>query len=89
METSDSQATPNEEPAYSAVQGSKLIEFPGVTRSTVPQWRKDLSERVREVQEKRAREEALELSLESQSAVNEALPSWNFYPRQRRLRLIL
>ena len=47
-------------------QGSKLIEFPGVSRSTVPQWRKELSERVREVQEKRAREEALELSLDSQ-----------------------
>ena len=39
---------------------SKLIEFPGVFRSTVPQWRKELSERVREVQEKRAREAALE-----------------------------
>lgn len=39
---------------------SKLIEFPGVLRSTVPQWRKELSERVREVQEKRAREAALE-----------------------------
>ena len=72
METSDSQATQNDEPAYSAVQGSKLIEFPGVTRSTVPQWRKDLSERVREVQEKRAREEALELSLESPPNVSEA-----------------
>ena len=72
METSDSQAPQNDEPAYSAVQGSKLIEFPGVTRSTVPQWRKDLSERVREVQEKRAREEALELSLESHSDVSEA-----------------
>jgi uncharacterized RDD family membrane protein YckC len=47
-------------------QGSKLIEFPGVSRSTVPQWRKELSERVREVQEKRAREEALELSLDNQ-----------------------
>ena len=71
METSDSQVTTNDEPAYS-VQGSKLIEFPGVTRSTVPQWRKDLSERVREVQEKRAREEALELSVESHPAVSEA-----------------
>jgi len=39
---------------------SKLIEFPGVSRSSVPQWRKELSERVREVQEKRAREAALE-----------------------------
>ena len=81
METSDSQATPNDEPAYSAVQGSKLIEFPGVTRSTVPQWRKDLSERVREVQEKRAREEALELSLETRSNGNEATPQLELLPQ--------
>ena len=39
---------------------SKLIEFPGVSRSSLPQWRKELSERVREVHEKRAREAALE-----------------------------
>jgi uncharacterized RDD family membrane protein YckC len=39
---------------------SKLIDFPGVPRNSVPQWRKDLSERVREVHEKRAREAALE-----------------------------
>lgn len=39
---------------------SKLIEFPGVSRSSFPQWRKELCERVREVQEKRAREAALE-----------------------------
>ena len=39
---------------------SKLIEFPGISRSSIPQWRKDLSERVREVHEKRAREAALE-----------------------------
>lgn len=43
-------------------QTSKLIEFPGVSRSSIPQWRKDLSERVREVQEKRAREDALDKS---------------------------
>lgn len=39
---------------------STLIEFPGVPRSTVPEWRKELSERVREVQERRAREAACE-----------------------------
>lgn len=39
---------------------STLIEFPGVTRSSVPEWRKELSERVREVQERRAREAASE-----------------------------
>jgi uncharacterized RDD family membrane protein YckC len=39
---------------------STLIEFPGVSRNSVPEWRKELSERVREVQEKRARESARE-----------------------------
>ena len=34
---------------------STLIEFPGVSRA-VPEWRKQLSQRVREVQELRARE---------------------------------
>ncbi len=81
MEPSESQATHTDEPAYSAVQGSKLIEFPGVTRSTVPQWRKELSERVREVQEKRAREEALELSLNPSTAVGEATPQLELLPQ--------
>lgn len=39
---------------------STLIEFPGVSRSSLPEWRKELSERVREVQEKRARDAARE-----------------------------
>jgi uncharacterized RDD family membrane protein YckC len=39
---------------------STLIEFPGVSRNSVPEWRKELSERVREVQERRARETARE-----------------------------
>ena len=39
---------------------STLIEFPGVARTPVPEWRKELSVRVREVQEKRARDAALE-----------------------------
>jgi uncharacterized RDD family membrane protein YckC len=38
-----------------------LIEFPGV-KNSVPQWRKELGERVREVQEKRAREAMLEVA---------------------------
>ena len=37
-----------------------LIEFPGVSRSSLPGWRRELAERVREVQERRAREAALE-----------------------------
>jgi uncharacterized RDD family membrane protein YckC len=51
---------------------SKLIEFPGVSRSSVPQWRKDLSERVREVHEKRAREAALEAAEEEPPREDEA-----------------
>jgi hypothetical protein len=38
---------------------STLIEFPGVTRNR-PAWRKELSERFREIQQRRAREAALE-----------------------------
>jgi uncharacterized RDD family membrane protein YckC len=38
-----------------APPASTLIEFPGVSRNK-PQWRKELSERVREIQERRARE---------------------------------
>lgn len=37
-----------------------LIQFPGAAKSSVPQWRRELGERVREVQEKRAREATLE-----------------------------
>jgi uncharacterized RDD family membrane protein YckC len=39
-----------------------LIEFPGA-KSSKPQWRKELGERVREVQEKRAREAMAEAGL--------------------------
>jgi uncharacterized RDD family membrane protein YckC len=39
---------------------STLIEFPGVSRVSRPQWRKELSERVREIQERRARESVRE-----------------------------
>ena len=40
-------------------QNRSLIEFPGA-RNSMPQWRKELGERVREVQERRLRESALE-----------------------------
>jgi len=39
---------------------SSLIAFPGTTRSSVPDWRRELGDRVREVQERRAREATLE-----------------------------
>ncbi len=42
---------------HKARPARSLIEFPGVTKSSIPRWRKELSERVREVQERRAREE--------------------------------
>ncbi len=43
-----------------AKAASTLIEFPGAGRMARPQWRKDLSERVREIQERRAREASSE-----------------------------
>lgn len=47
-------------PAQKSPKVSTLIEFPGGGR--VPQWRKELSERVREVQKRRALEAATESS---------------------------
>ena len=69
--TAEEQArTANREP-----RNSTLIEFPGTTRA-VPEWRKQLSQRVREVQEQRAREaaEAAAAAQESE-AVSCTLPS--------------
>src|SRR5512138_591327 len=53
-------------------KSSTLIEFPGVIRSTVPEWRKELSERVREVQERRAREAAREAAEAEQKRTENA-----------------
>lgn len=49
---------------------SRLIEFPGVSRSSVPGWRKEITERVREVQERRAREAAAEAAASKLDADN-------------------
>jgi len=51
---------PPEASTPTAERKSTLIEFPGVSRNAVPEWRKELSERVRAAQEKRAREAARE-----------------------------
>src|SRR5919197_5076398 len=54
--------TDNSNAAPAATQGannSTLIEFPGPNRNH-PAWRKELSERFREIQQRRAREAALE-----------------------------
>jgi uncharacterized RDD family membrane protein YckC len=54
---------------------SRLIEFPGATRG-VPAWRKQLNQRVREVQERKAREAAEELAAAQEAGlVSCALPS--------------
>ncbi len=56
-------------------QRSTLIEFPGTT-PPVPEWRKQLSQRVREVQERRAREAAEEAAAAREAGmVSCALPS--------------
>src|SRR5256714_9447828 len=50
---------------------STLIEFPGVNRNR-PAWRKELSERFREIQQRRAREAALEGEEAQGQAVEQA-----------------
>ena len=52
---------------------STLIEFPGVSRNSMPEWRKELSERVREVQEKRAREAAREAAEAERQRIEAAI----------------
>src|SRR5712672_2425808 len=61
--------------AQQKLQSSTLIEFPG-RNPTVPLWRKRLSQRVREVQERRAREAAEEAAAAQEAGmVSCALPS--------------
>jgi len=71
--TSDSQAcvpSPVSQP-----KRSTLIEFPGVVRPSVPEWRKELSVRVREVQERRAREAAHEAAEAERQLMNDVARS--------------
>ena len=56
-------------------QTSTLIEFPGTARP-LPEWRKQLSQRVREVQERRAREAAEEAAAAQEAGmVSCSMPS--------------
>ena len=57
-ETAPPEATRKRRPATRRTRS--LIEFPGINRSAMPQWRQELGERVREVQERRAREALLD-----------------------------
>jgi uncharacterized RDD family membrane protein YckC len=50
----------SDSPSSTPDRKSTLIEFPGISRNSVPEWRKELTERVREVQERRVREAARE-----------------------------
>ena len=62
-------------PAEKRQETSTLIEFPGTARP-LPEWRKQLSQRVREVQERRAREAAEEAAAAQEAGmVSCALPS--------------
>ena len=63
----------SDSPKQTPVRKSTLIEFPGVNRTSIPEWRKELSERVREVQERRAREAAKELAEVNRQTAEAAL----------------
>lgn len=66
------EASPNDS-TRQAEKKSTLIEFPGVSRNSLPEWRKELSERVREVQEKRARDAAREAAEAERKRVETAI----------------
>jgi uncharacterized RDD family membrane protein YckC len=66
---------------------STLIEFPGVSRASRPQWRKELSERVREIQERRARDAEADVEDASQKLIKQpaaeiAAPQLGLVPPQ-------
>jgi uncharacterized RDD family membrane protein YckC len=77
------------EKSHAPKRSTSLLDFPGVNRSALPEWRKELSERVRESQEKRAQKaltEAAEIGplfseLESKTApMLELLPQAEIAP---------
>src|SRR5215207_6909286 len=67
-------SSPNDSTRATAKR-STLIEFPGVSRNSMPEWRKELSERVREVQEKRAREAAREAAEAERQRIKSSINS--------------
>jgi len=71
----DEATEPETPPIEASREPSTLIEFPRSTRP-VPEWRKQLSQRVREVQERKAREAAEEAAAAREAGtVSCALPS--------------
>ncbi|PWT94087.1 MAG: hypothetical protein C5B55_03260 [Blastocatellia bacterium] len=83
LENTTLEATMNQAGGASQSQrkSSTLIEFPGVARASVPEWRKELSERVREVHERRAREAARETEAQSQSIDSIEQPQLELLPQ--------
>src|SRR5258705_6474580 len=59
---------------------STLIEFPGVSRNSWPKWRKEVSERVREVKERGARE-AAEVEQQQVDLATTSPPQLELLPR--------
>ena len=79
---SDHSGSANAEPSLETKPVSRLITFPGVR--VVPEWRKELGERVREVQEQRAREAAAEAESAAQlrqEQPNATLPQLELLPQ--------
>jgi uncharacterized RDD family membrane protein YckC len=74
--------TNDSSPIVTASTSSTLIEFPGTSRASRPQWRKDLSARVREIQERRAREaeEAPPRQIEQLTEMETAAPQLGLVP---------
>lgn len=60
--------------AATPAKSSTLIEFPGA-RAALPQWRKDLSERVREIQERRSREATFEAEEARRHRLEQPVPA--------------
>jgi len=59
---------------------STLIEFPGINRTPMPEWRKELSERVREVQERKARDAREVEELKSNTLECDSQPQLELLP---------
>ena len=55
----------------SSAPATSLIEFPGVNKTSIPQWRKELGERVREAQLRKAREAILEEGVDELEPIDE------------------
>jgi uncharacterized RDD family membrane protein YckC len=62
MKETPTPKTPPGKRSAAVRRSPSLLEFPGVNRNALPEWRKELGERVREVQEKRAREALAEIT---------------------------